>query len=399
MQPKTNGASPFRMRVLHVIPAVAARYGGPSEAVVRTCRALEAAGVQVSIVATDADGQGRLPVACGEWTRYQGVSARFFPRQWSEAFKYSWPLAGWLRKHVCEYDLVHIHAVFSHSSMAAAAAARRARVPYMVRPLGSLNPWALNQKPASKRILWVVGIGNMLRRASAIHCTSQSEKVHAERAIGRKTGVVVPLGAELTALNPGEIPDFRASGEIVHQPYILAMGRLHPVKGLDVLITAFLDLVRQTKFSNWLLIIAGDGEPKYVESLKRLAANHPRGAAVVFTGWLAGEEKVAALRNASLFAMPSHQENFGIAAFEAMAHGVPVVVSLQTDVATEVRTARSGWVFDLTASNLKDTLSVALSDEFERSERGVNAKLLVSSHYTWQAVADRLIDVYRTIKV
>ena len=84
------------MKILHVIPSVASRYGGPSRAVVEMCRALKAAGVDVLIATTDADGAGRLDVKIGEQVSFENVPAIFFPRQWSEAFKYSRPLAQWL---------------------------------------------------------------------------------------------------------------------------------------------------------------------------------------------------------------------------------------------------------------------------------------------------------------
>src|SRR5216683_7337951 len=128
------------MRVLHVIPSVAPRYGGPSNAVLAMCRALGRKGVDVLIATTDADGEGRLPVEHGRVTSYGGTPAIFFPRQWSEAFKYSHPLAHWLDQHVADFDAVHVHAVFSHACLAAGQACRRAGVPYVVRPLGTLDP-------------------------------------------------------------------------------------------------------------------------------------------------------------------------------------------------------------------------------------------------------------------
>src|SRR5258706_3915050 len=103
------------MRVLHVIPAVAPRYGGPSGAVISMCRAVGDAGVETLLASTDADGPRRLDVPLGIETAHEGVPAIFFRRQWSEAFKVSLPLAGWLRENTPRFDVVHIHAVFNHS--------------------------------------------------------------------------------------------------------------------------------------------------------------------------------------------------------------------------------------------------------------------------------------------
>src|SRR3954465_15299757 len=101
------------MKVLHVIPAVAPRYGGPSQAIIEMCRALQEEGVEVLIATTDADGDGRLEVMTGTRTEYQGVPTIFFSCQVSEAFKYSHDLACWLDANVDSFDVVHIHAIFS----------------------------------------------------------------------------------------------------------------------------------------------------------------------------------------------------------------------------------------------------------------------------------------------
>ena len=139
------------MKILHVIPGIAPRYGGPSLAINGMSRALIEAGVEVLVATTDADGAGQLAVPLAEITDYQGVPTIFFRRQWSEAFKYSQPLAQWLQKHAGEFDVIHIHAVFSHACLAAGRAARKWRVPYIVRPLGTLAPWSLEQKSRRKQ--------------------------------------------------------------------------------------------------------------------------------------------------------------------------------------------------------------------------------------------------------
>ena len=113
------------MRVLHVIPAVAPRYGGPSEAVLGFCRALRAAGVQAEIATTNADGPGVLPVPLRERVRHADVPTTFFPR-YGEAFKFSPGLSRWLRRHINDFDVVHVHAIYSHSSIAAGSVCRRA---------------------------------------------------------------------------------------------------------------------------------------------------------------------------------------------------------------------------------------------------------------------------------
>src|SRR5438445_1337264 len=198
------------MNVLHVIPAVAPRYGGPSHAVLGMGRVLANHGVNVCIATTDADGAGHLPVEHGKVQDWQGVPAVFFPRQWSEAFKYSGPLAAWLGDHVTDFDVVHVHAVFSHACLAAANACRSGHVPYIVRPLGTLDPWSLRQKPIRKRLLWHCGARSMLQKAAAVHYTTSEEQRLVEESLGLGRGVVIPLGvdAELLAA-PSDAASFR----------------------------------------------------------------------------------------------------------------------------------------------------------------------------------------------
>lgn len=390
------------MRALHVIPSVAPRYGGPSQAVVAMCRALRDAGLEAPIAATDADGPGRLPVPTGEVTQYRGVPAIFFPRQWSESFKYSRPLAAWLRARVADFDVVHVHAVFSHSSLAAASACRRTGVPYLVRPLGSLDPWSLAQKPLRKRLLWHLGVKQMLRGAAAIHYTTAAERRLAEAALGLERGVVVPLGVGEALLADQTSPAlFRQRvPELGQDPYVLVLSRLHPKKGLEVFLEAFREAVRQPELGHWRLVLAGDGEPAYVASLKRLAWGTVGGggpSAVTFAGWLAGREKAAALRGAGLFALPSRQENFGLAVAEAMACGVPVLVSPQVNLAEEIEAAGAGWVAPLDREGLARALAEALSDAGARAARGAAGQGLVLERFTWPSVAARLADVYRSL--
>ena len=172
-----------RLKVLHVIPAVAQRYGGPSQVVFEMCRAIESHGVDVLLATTDADGRGSLSVEIGKPVDYQGTQTIFFRRQWSQRFGYSSGLARWLNDNVKKFDAAHIHAVFSHPCLAAAKACLKQSVPYIVRPLGSLDPWSMKQKPFRKRLMWHLAAGRMLRQAAAVHADP-----HRRRSLRRRNG-------------------------------------------------------------------------------------------------------------------------------------------------------------------------------------------------------------------
>jgi glycosyltransferase involved in cell wall biosynthesis len=386
------------MRVLHVIPAVAPRYGGPSGAVISMCRALRDAELTTLLASTDADGPRRLDVPLGAETTYEGVPAIFFRRQWSEAFKVSLPLASWLRENTSRFDVVHIHAVFNHPCIAAGASAQRAGVPYVVRPLGTLDPWSLAQKRVRKRLFLWTGGRKLLDGAAAIQYTTQREKDLAERALGLTRGIVIPNGVD-DAFSPGPHAahdEFRrATGLPPAATYVLVLSRLHPKKAIELLLQAFASAARRV--SSVVLVIAGDGEPEYVASLRSLAERLCPPGSVSFPGWITGEQRIEALRGAALLALTSRQENFGLAAAEAMACGTPVLVSRDVNLADEISEARAGWVTPLDEAAIEEALTHALQDPDERRRRGVAAARLVDGRFRWRTVAGLLEQVYGSL--
>ena len=378
------------MRVLHVVPAVAARYGGPSAATFGMCRALESAGIETMVATTDADGPGRLPVPLSQVHQYNGASVIFFPRRLTESYKWAAGLGAWLRAHVAEFDVVHVHAVFSHSSLLAARACVRAGVPYIVRPLGTLDPWSVAQRRLLKAVLLRFGVRRMLLGAAAIHYTSEEEMRLAETVVaGLPKGAVVPLGIdeELFAA-PTTWPDDET-------PIVLALCRLDVKKGLDLLIRAFHDAAGRGSNGQWRLVIAGDGEPEYVSQLVDLARQGEAGARISFAGWVGQHDKTILFQRASLFALPSQQENFGISIVEAMACGVPVLVSPGVNLAADIALRGAGWLMQRDQASVTEALKMAMSDAAGRETRGRAARQFAQP-FRWTAVARSLEQLYRT---
>lgn len=375
------------MRILHVIPAVARRYGGPSAAVLQMCRALSETGHDVMLVTTDADGAGALDVQLGVLTEFDGVKTVFCRRQWSEAFKFSRPLTQWLRTHVPDFDVVHIHALLSHACLAAAEACHRLRVPYIVRPLGTLDPWSLAQKPWRKRILLAAGGRGALARAAAVHYTAVAEQASVEEAFEARAGFVAPLGIDEAWFAPPVPYEERAAA-----PFILSISRLHPVKALDALIGAFGRIDR----GSWRLVVAGDGDRAYVDALKALAGRSPAADSIEFHGWVDGADKARLLRTASVLALPSHHENFGVGLAEAMACGTPAVVSRHVMIAGEVAGAGGGWVCDNTVPALAGCLAQVLPNSRTRLEASKAARAH-AAQYAWPRVAATLIQAYERV--
>jgi glycosyltransferase involved in cell wall biosynthesis len=357
-------------------------------------RALPSQGVETLIATTDADGPTRLPTQLGVPIDWHGAQVIFFRRQISEAFKYSRPLAAWLGQHVSDFQVAHIHAVFSHACLAAAAACRRGHVPYVVRPLGTLDPWSLQQKRLRKRLLWNAGVRRMLDGAAAIQYTTAAEQRLAEAPLGLRRGVVIPIGIDTQAyLESVDDRHFRElcpdAGDV---PYVLFLGRLHPKKGLDLLLEAFQQATHAPELRHWRLVVAGAGDPTYMAQLQR----RPR-ERIVFAGWLAGWDRLAALQQAALLVLPSFQENFALVVAEALACQVPVLISRHVNLAEDVEAAGAGWVVPLTVSALEQALVDVMCHPEERRRRGAAGRAL-AARFNWPLVASELAGLYRAVQ-
>ena len=418
------------MKILHVIPSVSERSGGPGHAIVEMCRALQQQGTEVLVATTD---HGVTPVSSFEFrvssletadvrsefgqpapiqdfesltrnseleTRncYKGVPTIFFPMQWGQSFKYSRPLAIWLDQNVKAFDVVHIHAVFNHACTAAARACRKHGVPYVVRPLVTLHPWSMKQSPLRKRLFWYTVGKRMLRAAAAVHYTAPAEQQAVEQSLGLNHGTVIPLGIEADRFNQADAgKSFRqALPSLADHPYILVLSRLHPKKGLDVLVKAFLEVAAKTQFANWRLVLAGEGPSDFVYSLRRLANHRGAKELVLFPGWLEGQKKLSALSGASLLALPSYQENFGLCVMEAMACGVPVLVSPHVSLASEIHAAGAGWVAPVKKDAMKKVLESALGNAEER-RCCARAGVEMAKAYRWPRAAAALNELYSSL--
>jgi len=413
------------MKVLHVIPSVSERSGGPGHAIIPMCRSLQEQGTEVAIATTDhgmvssfefrvsssnsrdecddvsiGANNASLTRNSEPETRncYKGVPTYFFPSQWGESFKYSKPLASWLDANVKAFDVVHIHAVFNHACIAAARACRQHQVPYVVRPLGTLDPWSMKQKPLRKFLFWQLAGKRMLQGAAAVHYTARAEQSAAEESLGLNHGQVIPLGVEIDVretANGGEIISRRLD-QLGRDPYVLVLSRLHPKKGLDIFLEAFVSLVRKQDFKDWRLILAGEGPTEYVQALKEKVAAHHAEDIIVFPGWLEGDTKSAFLRHASLLALPSYHENFGLCVMESLAAGVPVLVSPHVNLAAEIEAAGAGWITAVKQIDLEATLAEALRSADERAKRG-NAGKVFAKQFSCAAIASRLNELYASV--
>jgi glycosyltransferase involved in cell wall biosynthesis len=383
------------LRVLHVIPSLSLWHGGPSRAMLVMERALAGQGVAVTTVTTDDDGPGRRSPPNPAEPPPPGVRRIYF-RKWSEFYKFSPGLALWLWRNVRNHDVVHIHALFSFSSVAAAWIARMRGVPYVLRPLGTLTQYGLTQRrPFLKRLSLRWLEGPALRHAAAVHFTSEEERREAEACGIAMRGEVMPLGVEAPlACDPAV---FRAACPgLGSNRYVLYLSRLDPKKNLEGLLAAFARCV--ARWPDVRLVVAGDGQRAYVDTLKALAAKLGVDDRVIWTGHIDGVAKASALAGAQLFVLPSFSENFGVAAAEALMAGLPCILGEGVAIAGQVAQAGAGWAVAPDADSIESALARALEDSDGRATMSHRARALARDFFSAQAMGVNLFRLYSGMK-
>ncbi len=385
------------MKILHVIAALAPRYGGPSKACLELCRELARRGEQVAIYTTNIDGDGQLDVPLDRPQWKDGIEIRYFPVQTPRYYKFSLPLARALKASIAHYDIVHIHSLYLFPSTVAAHYCRRYRVPYLIRPHGTLDPYLFRRHRGRKWIYERLFERKNLNEAAAIHFTSLEEKELTRPLRIKAPGVVVPIGVDLQdyeAATPTGA--FRvAQPETQGKKIILFLGRLNFKKGLDLLAKAFGQIGRRRE--DVQLILAGpDGDGYGAQIRQWLKAERVLGQ-TTFTGMLLGSQKMSAFRDADVFVLPSYTENFGIAVVEAMASGLPVVISNKINIWREVAEARAGLVVNCDVQEISSALLTLLVDPMRGKEMGKRGRRLVEKRFTWETVGEQMVQVYRQI--
>ena len=382
-----------KLRVLHVIPSVSPVHGGPSKAMVTMERALAAAGVCVTTATTDDDGPGRR-LGLFQGARGASGATRFYARKWLDFYKVAPGIIPSLWRNLPTFDVVHIHALFSFTSVAACLLARLRRVPYVVRPLGTLASYGVaNRRPWLKKLSLRLIEGPILRHAAAVHFTSQAEWDEAAALGIPVRGRVIPLGVERSSLELWY--PVRVLGELQGRRGVLYLGRLDPIKNLEGLLHAAAQI--DWGAAGAALLIAGDGTSTYVAELKRLGAALGLEDHILFLGYVEGARKAEVLAAASLFVLPSFSENFGIAVAEALLSGLPCVLGEGVGIAPQAKAAGAALVVSPHPDDIARSITILLEDDTKRRDMAVNAKRFAKREYSTAVMAERLIAMYRDV--
>jgi glycosyltransferase involved in cell wall biosynthesis len=388
------------LRILQIVPSISLVYGGPSQMVLGLSKALASQGADVTVLTTDSNGdigQPPLDVPIDRPVEQDGYQIRYFHCSPFRRYKFSLRLLRWLAAHAAEFDLAHIHALFSPISSAAARVAYAQHLPYLLRPLGTLDPADLRKKWRLKQIYVALLERSNIAHAEAIHFTSAQEAKISERFGVTTRDLVMPLGVEppVKVADPEQV--LSELGIPVKRPLILFLSRVDPKKGLDLLLPALQRLQAEGVDFHFVLAGANPQDPAYEAQIRAEIQTSSLVDCTTIAGFVGGDRKAALLQTADLFVLPSYYENFGIAVAEAMAAGVPVVISDQVHIWDQVQQAEAGWLSTCDVDALTQTLRLALQEPTERQRRGTCAQAWAMQHYSWQAIAQQMIQTYEQI--
>jgi glycosyltransferase involved in cell wall biosynthesis len=385
------------MRILHVIANLATRYGGPAKAGLEMAAVLAAKGHEVTIFTTNQDGDGVLDVPVDRPVVKNGVTIRYFPVVQPKFWRTSPAMAIALNKEIPKFDIVHIHSLYLFHGMAAGHYARKHGVPYIVRPHGTLDPVMYARHRRRKRIMEVLFEDRNIRKADALHYTTEEELVLAKPYVHGSPGFVVPNG-----VNTSEYEDLPAKGSfrsgyplLEGKKMLLFFSRINFKKGLDILVEAFRDIHRRHPDS--VLVLTGPDDENYGQKVREWLAQANLSEFVLFTGMLTGRAKLAVLRDADVFVLPSYSENFGISVVEAMACEVPVVISDKVNIWREVVQEGAGLAVPCDAAKVADAVSEILDQPELGIRMGQRGKQLVAKYYEWSQVGSQLEQEYRML--
>ncbi|WP_321290258.1 glycosyltransferase [uncultured Sunxiuqinia sp.] len=289
-----------------------------------------------------------------------------------------------------QFDILHGHGIWQLPVHYMSQLAQKKGIPYIITPRGMLEPWALDAGKWKKRLAMALYQRKDLAQAACIHATAQMEADHI-----RELGFSNPIAVIPNGIDVSDFP-LRDEKTQIEKQTLLFLSRIHPKKGIELLIEAWQQLTPSMR-KNWQVKIAGNGDESYISTLNRLIQKRGLNQEIKIIGPQFGNDKLAAYHSADLFVLPTYSENFGIVVAEAMACGIPVITTKGTPW-EELNTHNAGWWIDIGAKPLVACLKRVLKlSEQEKQEMGRRGRKLIEEKYSIQAVASQMIQLYEWI--
>jgi glycosyltransferase involved in cell wall biosynthesis len=367
------------MRVIHVVPAISEEASGPSYSVVRLCESLNETGADAQLAA----------LAWGS-VRPTTQQVKTFPLGFGPRRLGASPsMHRWLEQEATsgQVNFIHNHSLWMMPNVYPGLVCRpNSRCGLVVSPRGTLSAWALGRNAVRKKVFWTLLQKRALRHTVCFHATAETE-YHDIRRLGFTQPVcIIPNGIDLP-------PRVDAPREGRQQ--LLFLGRIHPVKGVDILLRAWGAL--EGRFRDWELHVAGPDERGYLGDMQALAAQLGL-RRVVFRGPLYGDAKLRAYRAADLFVLPTHSENFGVTVAESLASGTPAIVTQAAPWSGLAREG-AGWWIEIGVDPLVACLEMALATPRDRlAEMGRAGREWMIREHSWGRIGQEFLATYNWLR-
>ena len=368
------------MKVLTFLTNIDQAKGGPSRSVPLFVRGLAELGVDITLMVIKSDDMN-LHALDGTSVKVHLLSPTYKKND----------LKNFVEKE--HFDIIHGQCIWEPLFHQMRVVADKFKTPYILSPRGTMEPWSLQQKRWKKQIARWLYQDRDLKRCACIYTTAQMEADHL-RDLGFNNPIcIIPNGIETEGY------PCRADMSIVKKQ-ILFLSRVHPKKGIEVLIDAFARLYEE--FQDWSIVIVGNGENEYRQSLKSRVKELGLEECISILDPVFGNAKIQLYQESSIFCLPSYSENFGMVIAEALSCGVPAITTNGTPwqlLNGEVRTMgarldclgdnkRTGWCIDLSVDTLEKTLREAMMmPSNELYEMGQRGSVLVNSNFNYRSVA------------
>jgi glycosyltransferase involved in cell wall biosynthesis len=296
---------------------------------------------------------------------------------------------------VAFFDVVLLPGIWSYPTAAASIICRKRGIPYVVVPHGMLEPVALAKRRWKKAAYYFAMVRSLLQNAAAISCLTGSEEADVRRLVGPASRTIVirqGIDPEEFRLLPERIEARRQLDIRVHDRVILFLGRISWKKGLDVLAAGCGRLMRER--DDVVLVVAGPDEEGYGDQLRRLLETEGIQDHVRLVGLVVGPTRLSMLAAADVFVLPSYSEGFSMAILEAMAAGVPAVVSAGCNF-PELAATGSGLVVAANADEVAGAIKTLIEDDVMREAMGRRGREVCRTMFDVRTHADLLRDVLR----
>ena len=370
-----------QIKVVQVVGNIQELGSGPAHSVPALCQSLWQQGAKVELHVN----LGNKPVGA-DYDFFAHGRSRLLKRLWWSTAMYRT-----LKYHVSESDIIHTHGCWVMPYIYPAWVSRGTKCKLIISPRGNLGIFPLNQSKWKKKLMWFLWQKNAFMDATCIHATSDNEYLEIRAAgIAKKPVAIIHNGVHLPLLQPNGYQCNRRDEDGLSS--LLYFGRMAPIKGIDILLAAWSAIYKL--FPTWNLVIAGTDERGYRKKMEDLAKELQL-QRVQFTGPAYGDDKFRIYRNAQLFVLPTHNENFGMTVAEALAHELPVIVTKGAPW-SGVESHGCGWWIDTGADPLTEALKKALSETPDQLRvRGRKGREWMKKDFSWESIGQKMFMTYK----